>query len=97
MMPGEDGLAILRGLDRETGPAVILHSVIGEDVDRIVGLWKWARTIISAAGQPARAAGADPLGAPQQPSELRPASGSPERSFLRSRGLAARSGRARQP
>ncbi len=38
MMPGEDGLTILRGLDREAGPAVILHSVIGEDVDRIVGL-----------------------------------------------------------
>lgn len=38
MMPGEDGLTILRSLDRETGPAVILHSVIGEDVDRIVGL-----------------------------------------------------------
>ncbi|WP_164133697.1 response regulator, partial [Stenotrophomonas maltophilia] len=38
MMPGEDGLAILRSMDRETGPAVILHSVIGEDIDRIVGL-----------------------------------------------------------
>jgi two-component system OmpR family response regulator len=38
MMPGEDGLTILRGMNRETGPAVILHSVIGEDVDRIVGL-----------------------------------------------------------
>ena len=38
MMPGEDGLTILRSMDRETGPAVILHSVIGEDVDRIVGL-----------------------------------------------------------
>ena len=38
MMPGEDGLTILRSLDRETGPAVILHSMIGEDVDRIVGL-----------------------------------------------------------
>ncbi|ATY34270.1 response regulator [Sphingomonas psychrotolerans] len=38
MMPGEDGLTILRAMDRETGPAVILHSVIGEDVDRIVGL-----------------------------------------------------------
>jgi two-component system, OmpR family, response regulator len=38
MMPGEDGLSILRTLDRESGPAVILHSVIGEDVDRIVGL-----------------------------------------------------------
>ncbi|AQR76041.1 response regulator [Sphingomonas sp. LM7] len=38
MMPGEDGLTILRSMDRESGPAVILHSVIGEDVDRIVGL-----------------------------------------------------------
>lgn len=38
MMPGEDGLTILRGLDRDTGPAVILHSAIGDDVDRIVGL-----------------------------------------------------------
>lgn len=38
MMPSEDGLQILRSLDRATGPAVILHSVIGEDVDRIVGL-----------------------------------------------------------
>ncbi|WP_184168193.1 response regulator [Sphingomonas kyeonggiensis] len=38
MMPGEDGLSILRSMDRETGPAVILHSVIGEDIDRIVGL-----------------------------------------------------------
>lgn len=38
MMPGEDGLSILRSMDRESGPAVILHSVIGEDIDRIVGL-----------------------------------------------------------
>lgn len=38
MMPGEDGLQILRGIDRATGPAVIMHSVIGEDIDRIVGL-----------------------------------------------------------
>jgi len=38
MMPGEDGLSILRSMDREAGPAVILHSVIGEDIDRIVGL-----------------------------------------------------------
>ncbi|WP_404338117.1 response regulator [Sphingomonas sp. MMS12-HWE2-04] len=38
MMPGEDGLTILRSLDRATGPSVILHSVISEDVDRIVGL-----------------------------------------------------------
>ena len=38
MMPGEDGLTILRSMDRESGPAVILHSMIGEDIDRIVGL-----------------------------------------------------------
>ncbi|NJR79268.1 response regulator [Sphingomonas corticis] len=38
MMPGEDGLSILRSLDRATGPAVIIMRVIGEEVDRIVGL-----------------------------------------------------------
>lgn len=38
MMPGEDGLTILRSMDRATSPAVIIHSVIGEDIDRIVGL-----------------------------------------------------------
>lgn len=38
MMPGEDGLSILRSLDRSTSPAVIVLSVIGEEVDRIVGL-----------------------------------------------------------
>ncbi|WP_084584456.1 response regulator [Sphingomonas azotifigens] len=38
MMPGEDGLSILRTLDRRSGPAVILHSVLSEDIDRIVGL-----------------------------------------------------------
>lgn len=38
MMPGEDGLSILRSLDRTNRPAVIMHSVIGQEVDRIVGL-----------------------------------------------------------
>lgn len=38
MMPGEDGLSVLRSLDRATAPAVIMHSVIGAEVDRIVGL-----------------------------------------------------------
>lgn len=38
MMPGEDGLTILRSLDRATSPAVIILSVIGEEIDRIVGL-----------------------------------------------------------
>jgi len=38
MMPGEDGLSVLRSLDRATAPAIIIMSVIGEEVDRIVGL-----------------------------------------------------------
>lgn len=38
MMPGEDGLSVLRSLDPETAPPVILLSAIGDDVDRIVGL-----------------------------------------------------------
>ncbi|MBO9712664.1 response regulator [Sphingomonas sp.] len=38
MMPGEDGLSILRSLDRASGPAVIFHSIVGGDIDRIVGL-----------------------------------------------------------
>ena len=38
MMPGEDGLSILRSLDRRTAPPVIMVSVFGEAVDRIVGL-----------------------------------------------------------
>ena len=38
MMPGDNGLTLLRGLDRATAPAVIILSVIGEEVDRIVGL-----------------------------------------------------------
>ncbi|MDO7843278.1 response regulator [Sphingomonas immobilis] len=38
MMPGEDGLTILRSLDRATMPAIIIMSVIGEEIDRIIGL-----------------------------------------------------------
>jgi two-component system OmpR family response regulator len=39
MMPGEDGLAILRRLAADGGgPPVIMLSAIGDDVDRIVGL-----------------------------------------------------------
>jgi two-component system OmpR family response regulator len=38
MMPGEDGLTILRALDRSSSPPVIILSVIGQDIDRIVGL-----------------------------------------------------------
>jgi len=38
MMPDEDGLTILRSLDRAGSPPVIILSVIGQDIDRIVGL-----------------------------------------------------------
>ena len=38
MMPGEDGLSILRTLEVSTRPPVILLSVLGTDIDRIVGL-----------------------------------------------------------
>ncbi|MBA2935894.1 response regulator [Sphingomonas sp. CGMCC 1.13654] len=38
MMPGEDGLSALRGLQRHDGPPVIMLSAVGTDVDRIVGL-----------------------------------------------------------
>jgi len=38
MMPGEDGLSILRSLDPATAPAVIIVSVMGADIDKVVGL-----------------------------------------------------------
>jgi two-component system OmpR family response regulator len=38
MMPGEDGLSILRRLRGPNGPAIIMLSAMGEDTDRIIGL-----------------------------------------------------------
>lgn len=38
MMPGEDGLTILRGLDPAAAPPVIIVSVMGSEVDKVVGL-----------------------------------------------------------
>jgi len=38
MMPGEDGLSILRRLRGGQAPATIMLSAMGEDTDRIVGL-----------------------------------------------------------
>jgi len=38
MMPGEDGLSILRRMRRPGGPAIIMLSAMGEDTDRIIGL-----------------------------------------------------------
>ncbi|WP_267382081.1 response regulator [Sphingomonas sp. GC_Shp_2] len=52
MMPGEDGLSILRSLDRSTSPAIIILSVIGEEVDRIVGLEMGADDYIAKPANP---------------------------------------------
>ncbi|PZU09220.1 response regulator [Sphingomonas sp.] len=38
MMPGEDGLSVLRRLRGGGGPGIIMLSAMGEDTDRIVGL-----------------------------------------------------------
>lgn len=38
MMPGEDGLSVLRRLRGDPRPAIIMLSAMGEDTDRIVGL-----------------------------------------------------------
>ena len=38
MMPGEDGLSIVRRMQRPERPAVIMLSAMGEDMDRIIGL-----------------------------------------------------------
>jgi two-component system, OmpR family, response regulator len=38
MMPGEDGLSVLRRMQRAARPAIIMLSAMGEDTDRIIGL-----------------------------------------------------------
>ena len=38
MLPGEDGLSLLRGLRATGGPPVIMVSARGDEVDRVVGL-----------------------------------------------------------
>ena len=38
MLPGEDGLSLARRLQAEGGPAIIMLSARGEEVDRVVGL-----------------------------------------------------------
>jgi two-component system OmpR family response regulator len=38
MMPGEDGLSICRRLADAGGPAIIMVSAMGEEIDRILGL-----------------------------------------------------------
>ena len=38
MLPGEDGLSLLRALRAEGGPPVVIVSARGDEVDRVVGL-----------------------------------------------------------
>ena len=38
MLPGEDGLSICRRLSAAGGPAIIMLSALGEEVDRVLGL-----------------------------------------------------------
>ena len=38
MLPGEDGLSICRRLSGGGGPAIIMLSAMGEEVDRVLGL-----------------------------------------------------------
>jgi len=38
MMPGEDGLSICRRLSQSGGPAIVMVSAMGEEVDRVLGL-----------------------------------------------------------
>jgi len=38
MLPGEDGLSICRRLTAEGGPAIIMVSAMGEEIDRVLGL-----------------------------------------------------------
>ena len=38
MMPGEDGLSVLRRMRAADRPAIIMLSAMGEDSDRIIGL-----------------------------------------------------------
>lgn len=52
MMPGEDGLSVLRSMDRRGGPAIVMLSVLGTDVDRIVGLEMGADDYIAKPANP---------------------------------------------
>jgi len=86
MMPGEDGLTILRSLDRATGPAVILHSVIGEDVDRIVGLEMGADDYVAKPANPRELLARIRSVLRRAGSGERIPAGTPERNFLRFAG-----------
>ncbi len=82
MMPGEDGLSILRTMDRQAGPAVIFHSVLSEDIDRIVGLEMGADDYVAKPANP-RELLARVRSVLRRFATVPAAPGAPERSFLR--------------
>ena len=90
MMPGEDGLSVLRSLDRTTAPPVIILSVIGEEVDRIVGLEMGADDYIAKPANPRellariRSVLRRNQGRPEAIASVQTAS--PERAYLRFAG-----------
>lgn len=85
MMPGEDGLSILRTMDRRGGPAVILHSVLSEDIDRIVGLEMGADDYVAKPANP-RELLARIRSVLRRFSAAPAATGTPERIYLRFAG-----------
>ncbi|WP_294332170.1 response regulator transcription factor [uncultured Sphingomonas sp.] len=85
MMPGEDGLSILRTMDRQAGPAVIFHSVLSEDIDRIVGLEMGADDYVAKPANP-RELLARIRSVLRRLSNAPAAIAAPERNFLRFAG-----------
>ena len=83
MMPGEDGLSILRALDRATSPAVIILSVIGEEVDRIVGLEMGADDYLTKPANPRELLARIRSVLRRDPARVPPRSAAPPRSFQR--------------
>lgn len=85
MMPGEDGLSILRTMDRQAGPAVIFHSVLSEDIDRIVGLEMGADDYVAKPANP-RELLARIRSVLRRLSSAPATSAAPERNYLRFAG-----------
>jgi two-component system, OmpR family, response regulator len=85
MMPGEDGLSILRTLDRKSGPAVILHSMMGDDVDKIVGLEMGADDYVAKPANP-RELLARIRSVLRRSAERGPAAAAADRNYLRFAG-----------
>jgi len=79
MLPGEDGLSICRRLSETGGPAVIILSAMGEEMDRISRTGAGGRRLSAKTLQSAGAAGAG-AGRPASPEETPGAGASKGRS-----------------